>query len=109
MFVLGSAHFISNSEKPLNCLHYINEGKIVNRYSSTLLTKVFCKVHNDLSKGGTEIFIDELSSFLVPASLSENHLQIDYGITIIGIYKETFRVYYSNIAPLFFLALLYLV
>ncbi len=38
--ILGSAHFISNDEKPLNCLYVIsNEGQIVDRYDKSMLTK----------------------------------------------------------------------
>jgi predicted amidohydrolase len=38
--VLGSAHFISQDEKPLNSLYIIsNEGKIVDRYDKSMLTK----------------------------------------------------------------------
>ncbi len=37
--VLGSAHFISENEKPLNCLYIISdEGKIVDRYDKSMLT-----------------------------------------------------------------------
>ncbi len=37
--VLGSAHYISEDEKPLNCLYIIsNEGKIVDRYDKSMLT-----------------------------------------------------------------------
>ncbi len=37
--VLGSAHYISESEKPLNCLYIISdEGKIVGRYDKSMLT-----------------------------------------------------------------------
>jgi predicted amidohydrolase len=37
--VLGSAHYISEDEKPLNCLHIISdEGKIVDRYDKSMLT-----------------------------------------------------------------------
>ena len=37
--ILGSAHFISENEKPLNCLYIIsNEGKIVDRYDKSMLT-----------------------------------------------------------------------
>jgi predicted amidohydrolase len=37
--VLGSAHYISDNEKPLNCLYIIsNEGKIVDRYDKSMLT-----------------------------------------------------------------------
>lgn len=37
--VLGSAHFISDKEKPLNSLYIIsNEGKIVDRYDKSMLT-----------------------------------------------------------------------
>jgi predicted amidohydrolase len=37
--ILGSAHYISEDEKPLNCLYIIsNEGKIVDRYDKSMLT-----------------------------------------------------------------------
>ena len=37
--VLGSAHYISKNEKPLNCLYIISdEGKIVDRYDKSMLT-----------------------------------------------------------------------
>jgi len=37
--ILGSAHFVSENEKPLNCLYIIsNEGKIVDRYDKSMLT-----------------------------------------------------------------------
>lgn len=37
--ILGSAHFISKDEKPLNCLYIIsNEGKIVDRYDKSMVT-----------------------------------------------------------------------
>jgi len=37
--VLGSAHYISDEENPLNCLYVIsNEGKIVDRYDKCMLT-----------------------------------------------------------------------
>lgn len=37
--VLGSSHFISGNEKPLNCLYIIsNQGKIVDRYDKSMLT-----------------------------------------------------------------------
>lgn len=38
--VLGSSHFISENEKPLNCLYIIsNQGKIVDRYDKSMLTE----------------------------------------------------------------------
>lgn len=37
--VLGTAHFISESEKPLNCLYIISDqGEIVDRYDKSMLT-----------------------------------------------------------------------
>ena len=37
--VLGSAHYLSDDEKPLNCLYIIsNEGKIIGRYDKSMLT-----------------------------------------------------------------------
>ena len=39
--VLGSAHYISEDEKPLNCLYIISdEGKIVDRYDKCMLTGI---------------------------------------------------------------------
>jgi len=38
--VLGSSHFISENEKPLNCLYIISDqGKIVDRYDKSMLTE----------------------------------------------------------------------
>lgn len=38
--VLGSAHYINEKEKPLNCLYIISdEGKIVGRYDKSMLTR----------------------------------------------------------------------
>jgi predicted amidohydrolase len=38
--VLGSAHYIDEKEKPLNCLYIISgEGKIVGRYDKSMLTR----------------------------------------------------------------------
>jgi len=37
--VLGSAHYLSQKDKPMNCLYIIsNEGKIVGRYDKSMLT-----------------------------------------------------------------------
>ncbi|MHC4327843.1 MAG: carbon-nitrogen hydrolase family protein [Planctomycetota bacterium] len=37
--ILGSAHYISDNEKPLNCLYIISDkGKIVDRYDKSMLT-----------------------------------------------------------------------
>jgi predicted amidohydrolase len=38
--ILGSAHYLSENDKPLNCLYIIsNEGKIVGRYDKSMLTR----------------------------------------------------------------------
>lgn len=38
--ILGSAHFLDENEKPMNCLYIISdEGKIVGRYDKSMLTK----------------------------------------------------------------------
>ncbi|MCK4752834.1 MAG: carbon-nitrogen hydrolase family protein [Planctomycetes bacterium] len=38
--ILGSAHYISENEKPLNCLYIIsNQGKIIDRYDKSFLSK----------------------------------------------------------------------
>jgi predicted amidohydrolase len=37
--ILGSAHYINNKEKPLNCLYIISDkGKIIDRYDKSMLT-----------------------------------------------------------------------
>jgi len=37
--VLGSAHYLSENDKPMNCLYIIsNEGKIIGRYDKSMLT-----------------------------------------------------------------------
>ncbi|MHC4395573.1 MAG: carbon-nitrogen hydrolase family protein [Planctomycetota bacterium] len=44
--ILGSAHYISENEKPTNCLYIIsNEGKIVDRYDKSMLTTGDLKVY----------------------------------------------------------------
>ncbi len=38
--ILGSAHFLDDNEKPMNCLYIISdEGKIVGRYDKSMLTR----------------------------------------------------------------------
>ena len=44
--ILGSAHYISEKEKPTNCLYIIsNKGKIVDRYDKSMLTTGDLKVY----------------------------------------------------------------
>jgi len=60
--VLGSAHYISENEAPLNCLYIIsNEGKIVDRYDKSMLTK------GDLNyyTSGNHITILELKGYKI--------------------------------------------
>lgn len=58
--VLGSAHYISENEKPLNCLYLIsNEGKIVNRYDKSMLTDSDLKYFTP----GNHIVITEINGF----------------------------------------------
>ncbi|HUQ67732.1 MAG TPA: carbon-nitrogen hydrolase family protein [Flavitalea sp.] len=57
---LGSAHFISEKEKPLNCLYIIsNEGKIVDRYDKSMLTDGDLKYFTP----GNHIVIREIKGF----------------------------------------------
>jgi predicted amidohydrolase len=58
--VLGSAHYLSDSEKPLNCLYIIsNEGKIVGRYDKSMLTGGDAKYYS----AGNHIEVVELKGF----------------------------------------------
>ncbi len=58
--VLGSAHYISESEKPLNCLYIISdEGKIVDRYDKSMLTGGDLKFYTP----GNHTVVHELKGF----------------------------------------------
>lgn len=58
--VLGSAHYISEKEKPLNCLYIIsNQGEIVDRYDKSMLTNGDLKYFTP----GNHIVIIELKGF----------------------------------------------
>ncbi|MBL7698272.1 MAG: carbon-nitrogen hydrolase family protein [Chitinophagaceae bacterium] len=60
--VLGSAHFISENEKPLNCLYIISdEGKIVDRYDKSMLTDGDLKYFTP----GNHIVIREINGFKI--------------------------------------------
>ncbi len=60
--VLGSAHFISENEAPLNCLYIIsNEGNIVDRYDKSMLTKGDLKYYTP----GNHIAILELKGYKI--------------------------------------------
>ncbi|MBN2315729.1 MAG: carbon-nitrogen hydrolase family protein [Sedimentisphaerales bacterium] len=58
--VLGSAHYISEDEKPMNCLYIISdEGKIVDRYDKSMLTGGDLKYYTP----GNHIVVVELKGF----------------------------------------------
>jgi predicted amidohydrolase len=58
--VLGSSHFISENEKPLNCLYIIsNQGKIVDRYDKSMLTESDLKYFTP----GNHIVVMELKGY----------------------------------------------
>ena len=58
--VLGSAHYISENEKPLNCLYIISdEGKIVDRYDKSMLTGGDLRYYTP----GNHIAVVELKGF----------------------------------------------
>lgn len=58
--VLGSAHYISEDEKPMNCLYIISdEGKIVDRYDKSMLTGGDLKFYTP----GNHIVILDLKGF----------------------------------------------
>ncbi len=60
--VLGSAHFISEQEKPLNSLYIIsNEGKIVDRYDKSMLTRGDA----DFYTAGNHVVVVELKGYKV--------------------------------------------
>jgi predicted amidohydrolase len=45
--ILGSAHYLSENDKPLNCLYIIsNEGEIVGRYDKSMLTRGDAKYYS---------------------------------------------------------------
>lgn len=58
--VLGSAHYISEEEKPLNCLYIISDqGRIVGRYDKSMLTGGDLKFYTP----GNHIEVHELKGF----------------------------------------------
>jgi predicted amidohydrolase len=58
--VLGSAHYISEDEKPLNCLYIISDqGKIVSRYDKSMLTGGDLKFYTP----GNHTVVHELKGF----------------------------------------------
>ena len=60
--VLGSAHYISENEAPLNCLYIIsNEGNIVDRYDKSMLTNGDLKYYTP----GNHIVILELKGYKI--------------------------------------------
>lgn len=60
--ILGSAHYISESEAPLNCLYIIsNQGKIVDRYDKSMLTTGDMKYYTP----GNHISIIELKGYII--------------------------------------------
>lgn len=62
LIVLGSAHYISENESPLNCLYIIsNEGKIVDRYDKSMLTTGDLKYYTP----GNHISILEIKGYKI--------------------------------------------
>ncbi len=60
--VIGSAHYISENEAPLNCLYIIsNEGKIVDRYDKSMLTTGDLKYYTP----GNHISIIEIEGYKI--------------------------------------------
>jgi predicted amidohydrolase len=60
--VLGSAHYISENEKPLNCLYIISsDGKIIDRYDKSMLTEGDMKYYTP----GNHISIIELNGYKI--------------------------------------------
>ncbi|MCK5464161.1 MAG: carbon-nitrogen hydrolase family protein, partial [Bacteroidales bacterium] len=58
--VLGSAHYIDDEEKPLNCLYIISdEGKIIGRYDKSMLTRGDSKYYT----AGSHIEVVELKGY----------------------------------------------
>jgi predicted amidohydrolase len=58
--VLGSAHYLDEREKPMNCLYIIsNEGKIVGRYDKSMLTRGDAKYYT----AGNHIEVMELKGY----------------------------------------------
>jgi deaminated glutathione amidase len=60
--VLGSSHFISEKEKPLNCLYIIsNQGEIVDRYDKSMLTESDLKYFTP----GNHIVVLEIKGYVL--------------------------------------------
>jgi deaminated glutathione amidase len=60
--VLGSSHFISDKEKPLNCLYIIsNHGEIVDRYDKSMLTESDLKYFTP----GNHIVVLEIKGYVL--------------------------------------------
>jgi predicted amidohydrolase len=58
--VLGSAHYLDEEEKPLNCLYIVSsEGKIIGRYDKSMLTKGDSKYYS----AGNHIEVVELKGY----------------------------------------------
>ena len=58
--ILGSAHFVDEGIKPMNCLYIISdEGKIVGRYDKSMLTKPDAKFYT----AGNHIEVVELKGY----------------------------------------------
>jgi predicted amidohydrolase len=86
--VLGSAHFISENEKPLNCLYLIsNEGKIVDRYDKSMLTDGDLKYFTP----GNHILISEINGF-----------KIGFLICFDSCFPEMYNIYTHNDVKIMF-------
>jgi predicted amidohydrolase len=58
--ILGSAHYLSENDKPMNCLYIIsNEGKIMGRYDKSMLTGGDAKYYS----AGNHIEVVELKGY----------------------------------------------
>ncbi len=58
--ILGSAHYLSENDKPLNCLYIISdEGKIIGRYDKSMLTSSDAKFYS----AGNHIEVVELKGY----------------------------------------------
>lgn len=86
--ILGTAHYISEEEKPLNSLYVISaEGKIVDRYDKSMLTKGDAVFYT----AGNHISIIELKGY-----------KIGFLICYDSCYPEMYNIYRHNGVKLMF-------
>jgi predicted amidohydrolase len=86
--ILGSAHYLSENDKPMNCLYIIsNEGKIMGRYDKSMLTRGDAKYYS----AGNHIEIIELKGY-----------KLGFLICYDSCYPEMYNIYRHESVKLMF-------